>query len=411
MHDRPESVEMNRRAFVGNLLASSVGTISAFFSQPSIGHATTSPPPPTRTIVVGTGSQLSAALANALPGDHIVLNDGRYSGTFSFSRSGTPERPIVIRAANLGRAILASPITFAGSDIWLVGTTCTSDRAITIRNDRIHLLRNVFLGRAAIQLSRASECNIGYNHFNPPADPPNTTLSDIRIDLSSSDIAAGRPSRFNKIFRNLFNSRAATDPASYRNSNHGIYVFASGLSNYPATNNVIEFNLFAHDRLRPIYLKYGGNIVRFNTILRSPNYDYVGMMCCSRYGSGDQWVANHFENSHGLYIHGSNHQILGNVFAGSSPCKLYLMAGDNAGTHPPAVDCLAAGNTGRLVVGAEYYPGSGPFRFAERNRIEAHLGSVAQTGWARNTVVLATTTKAVPSAAKLSLQAVGPSAR
>lgn len=403
----PSLSRFDRRRFLQTFAAVSAGLASPFVSSTQ-GEAQTSLPPAVRTIFVSTSAQLSNALAAAMPGDHIVLADGTYTGTFQITRSGGTDRPIVIRAANLGRARLASPVTLAGSDIWLYGTTCTADRSIAILNDRIHVLRNTFLGRQAIYLYRASYCKIGYNHFNPRADDPNTSWNDIVLNLTNSDVSANRTSRFNHIFRNHFSSQPAPNPASYRNRNHGIYVATYALTNYPPTGNIIEYNLFQHDRLRPIYLKHGGNIVRGNTILQSPNYKYRGMMCNSRHGTGDQWIANYFENDYGLIINGARHTILGNVFAPILSCRLYLMAGQQSTSHPPATDCIAAGNIGMTIVGFNFYGSNGPLLLAERNRIEGNIGQVKTTQWARNNAILPTTSVALPRASKLSAQSVGP---
>jgi len=400
-------VRCDRRRFLQNVAAFSAGLAYPFVTPPP-SAAQTALPPAGRTIFVSNGAQLASALAAAMPGDHIVLNDGTYTGSFQITRSGTNAAPIVIRAANLGRAYLTGSLTLSGSDVWLYGTTCTADRSLNIRNDRISVLRNIFTGRQAIYLYRASYCQIGYNYFNPPADDPNTSWNDILLDLTNSDVAANRTSRFNHIFRNHFSSRPASNPASYQNANHGIYVATYALDNYPPTGNIIEYNLFAHDRLRPIYLKHGGNIVRGNTILSSPNYNYRGMMCNSRHGTGDQWIGNYFENDYGLIINGSSHLVLGNTFAPTSSCRLYLMAGQERTSHPPATDCVAAGNKGTTIIGFTFYGGNGPFLFAERNRVEANVGEVRQTQWARNNVISPNTSRSVPQATKLSVQSVGP---
>lgn len=74
---------------------------------------TATPPPGGRAVAVSTSAQLSAALADALPGDVITMADGtytsggvaaglviggkRYYGTFVLERSGTATAPIVLQ--------------------------------------------------------------------------------------------------------------------------------------------------------------------------------------------------------------------------------------------------------------------------------------------------------------------------
>ncbi|EYF06844.1 hypothetical protein [Chondromyces apiculatus] len=54
------------------------------------------PPPVGNTVQVSTASQLSVALANAAPGDRIVLASGTYSGHFGSTKSGTASAHIVL---------------------------------------------------------------------------------------------------------------------------------------------------------------------------------------------------------------------------------------------------------------------------------------------------------------------------
>ncbi|MEM7624865.1 MAG: right-handed parallel beta-helix repeat-containing protein [Planctomycetota bacterium] len=58
------------------------------------------------TYRVSNGAQLERALSRAKPGDAIEVADGRYAVTVVFGRSGTAQRPIVLRAANDGEAII-----------------------------------------------------------------------------------------------------------------------------------------------------------------------------------------------------------------------------------------------------------------------------------------------------------------
>jgi poly(beta-D-mannuronate) lyase len=60
-------------------------------------------------ITVSSQSQLTSALSNVAPGDIIILSDGTYSG-FTVTKSGTATSPIIIKAANLGKAIVSSGI-------------------------------------------------------------------------------------------------------------------------------------------------------------------------------------------------------------------------------------------------------------------------------------------------------------
>jgi len=78
---------------------------------------------PSRLVDVFSGTQLAAALANARPGDHIVLANGTYTnGTdFTTSVAGTAAAPIVIRAQNKLLARLTRRINFGHAYYYLWG--------------------------------------------------------------------------------------------------------------------------------------------------------------------------------------------------------------------------------------------------------------------------------------------------
>ena len=90
-------------------------------------------PAATRTIEVATTSQLNNALANAQPGDHIVLADGSYAAPNRITRSGTAQKPIVIRAANLlGARITSGTIEIDASWITWHGIDSVANGAIRL---------------------------------------------------------------------------------------------------------------------------------------------------------------------------------------------------------------------------------------------------------------------------------------
>ena len=54
--------------------------------------------------LVDSAAALTAALAQANPGDEILLRDGVYRGKFTLAQSGRAGQPIVVRAENARRA-------------------------------------------------------------------------------------------------------------------------------------------------------------------------------------------------------------------------------------------------------------------------------------------------------------------
>jgi len=71
-------------------------------------------PDPVRTVAVSTVQELQNALDNARPGDLIAVADGVYSTSeaLTLRQSGTAKHPIVIRAANRGKATITGEAGF-----------------------------------------------------------------------------------------------------------------------------------------------------------------------------------------------------------------------------------------------------------------------------------------------------------
>lgn len=110
-------------------------------SAPSLPDLTPDPPDPPdpgegegtdigtalRTVNVSNSSELADALAAAIPGDHIVLANGTYSGPGTWTRDGTLANPIVVRAANLlGASMPANAINPNGAYQTLYGIQFTT---------------------------------------------------------------------------------------------------------------------------------------------------------------------------------------------------------------------------------------------------------------------------------------------
>jgi hypothetical protein len=108
-------------------------------STPAPAPSTSSPAPtvpPTpgpsggATVRVSNGSQLKAALAAAVPGQTIELQDGSYSGNFKITTGGTASAPITLTGSRA--AVLTTPtgggngIQFTSAPYWVIkGITVT----------------------------------------------------------------------------------------------------------------------------------------------------------------------------------------------------------------------------------------------------------------------------------------------
>src|SRR5690242_17593431 len=62
-----------------------------------------------RTLSVSNAATFASAVANAQPGDKIMVADGTYATAIAVNRSGTASAPITIAARDPGQAQLTSP--------------------------------------------------------------------------------------------------------------------------------------------------------------------------------------------------------------------------------------------------------------------------------------------------------------
>jgi hypothetical protein len=116
---------MRRRHFA--LVATSAGMTVLAGQWPPSAAAATSLPGVGRTVPVETSEQLKVALSAAVPGDHIVLANGTYTGPGNFDRDGSSANPIVVRSANLlGATITATSLHPRGAHQILHGIRFTS---------------------------------------------------------------------------------------------------------------------------------------------------------------------------------------------------------------------------------------------------------------------------------------------
>jgi hypothetical protein len=121
--------------------------------------------------MINSTEQLNRALADARPGDEIVLADGDYTG-FAITRSGTSSNPIVIRAANLlGARVTSGQITVDASRVTLHGIDHVGSDGVRIgRNavaDDVKIWRCRFrdqtgTGSIAIRTDNAKRTEIAY---------------------------------------------------------------------------------------------------------------------------------------------------------------------------------------------------------------------------------------------------------
>jgi len=307
-----------------------------------------------RTNSVANNSQLTAALALAIPGDVIQLANGNYSG-FTVARGGTASNPILIRSANLGGAtnntgiikfsavsnvaLQGLTLTTSGGSltvdetaryVGMVLTNCTSCR-ITRCNFKIIGAHTgtawVMIGGPSIS-NRVDHCDFGPNavggstHFIWPvgdANIPGVTAPSDRMPFAlgygpfNPNIA-----RYTQIDHNYFHDEGSGDGEI-------MVLGAIGeTGDYQDTHTLVEYNLFSGCDGDPeiISVKSSSNTLRFNTVTNS-----AGVFSL-RAGNNDSVYGNYFfcgGTGGGVKISERDHKVFNNYIENSDTSNYPLM--------------------------------------------------------------------------------------
>lgn len=111
---------------------------------------------------------LSTVLANAQPGEVIVLAAGNYAG-FTINRDGAPGQPLVLKAAGSGVVINGELGVFNRSHVWLEGLTVNGrirfngTNHMVIRHCTVNTSATLFNGDGIVNFLRAEQAWIADN--------------------------------------------------------------------------------------------------------------------------------------------------------------------------------------------------------------------------------------------------------
>ncbi|WP_179136101.1 polysaccharide lyase 6 family protein [Paenibacillus sp. 32352] len=313
------------------MLAFPVGTVPAL-SAPA---ETASLAGEVQAVYVATPSELNAAIAEAVEGTVIVLADGTYADTaFPIAgKSGSESKPIVIRAAHQGQAVIAgssyfnvdksSYVTIQGLKFIQDATTIPAAVRLT-NSDHIRLTRNTFAltqpynknGYKWVSLEGASSHHnrIDHNEFGP------------RSDLGQMIAFQGSVmSKYDVIEYNYFHDSLA-QPVN------GGETIRAGLSGLSMTEGfaTIQYNVFdnvdSDDEI--VSVKSSGNTVRYNTFLNSKG------QVTSRHGMNNSFYGNYFRGDGvkagvgGFRIYGNDHKIYNNYMQNLTHFPIDIDSGD-----------------------------------------------------------------------------------
>ena len=305
--------------------------------------------PPLRTIAVSSLAELEEALSSAEPGDLIEVADGTYETTdrIRVKKSGTAERPIVVRARNRGGAVIAGRcgvvfdsaayVVFEGFRL----THSSESRSCELKN-----CHDVRITRNRFRLTEDSTQSIewvyitGESHHN--RIDHNLFEEKHRIGnfislhgVSKSDQPTGRASQYDRIDHNHFRNIGPR----VRNGMEAIRLGNSKMSMSSAYCSV-ESNLFENCDGDPefISVKCSDNSIRYNTCTNCEGSLVL------RHGNRSVAEGNFFfctdgkRGVGGIRVYGDDHKVINNYFEGLT----------GKGDEAPLVLCNGDTDTGPL---------------------------------------------------------------
>ncbi|HEY0714607.1 MAG TPA: polysaccharide lyase 6 family protein, partial [Polyangia bacterium] len=281
-----------------------------------------------RTVAVADAAAFTTAVAGAMPGDCLALADGDY--TFPrLTLTGTPEAPIIIRAANRGQArvpsgnielVGASHVVIEGLHVTSAGTIRFQDTSFS-RITRSRIIPSADDGGSWITTggSKTHHVRIDRNEM------ANQRMVGNMIQIGVA--VPGQVVQYIQVDRNYFHD------VNYSSGN-GWEVIRGGYSHLAPSKGylLIERNLFRNADGDPetISIKSSDAIVRYNTIR-----DTNGQITL-RHGNRAQIYGNHMINSGSggqgsIRVYGADHKIFNNYLVNSG--AINLAAGSAEGTE------------------------------------------------------------------------------
>jgi poly(beta-D-mannuronate) lyase len=326
-------------------------------------------------VLVRSMSELVSAVETCQAGTEIIMADGFYSGeTVLQSGQETAKDPLVIRAENVGKAVIGSTLTLKGSYISLIGCLFQEQGNIIIEGNGCRLSQCTFSDSKATKWVRvrpgSSSIEIDHNLFE------NKTINQTEKSCQLMQIIVLNQDERHHIHHNLFRDI----PQGSGNGYETLQLITKGNPFDPPPgdcNTVIENNLFVrcNGEAEVISVKSNGNLLRGNTfracrgslVFRHGDNNTATQNCFfgdGEDGSGgirlqgtDQVVANNYFNGLGqfgigmmdgtpddLYIQVERAQILFNTFVN---CRPSMVIGISHPRHPKGTtpkDCMIAGN-------------------------------------------------------------------
>jgi len=273
-------------------------------------------------------SELHKAVLGANPGDVIILDDGIFSdGAIQISIKGTSTKPIIIKAKNIGKAIVTVPVKIDGEFLSVEGISFLGQGNLEISGKNCRISRcnwsDVKSGKWLRVLAGSSQIEIGHNLFE---NKTNNREMDRNCQLIQ--IVVRNENEQHHIHHNFFRE------IPKGKTGNGFETMQLITENNPfdppggRSNSVIEDNLFirCNGEAEIISVKSNGNIIRRNTFRAC-----AGSLVL-RHGDNNVVTGNFFfgdgeKNSGGVRIQGTDQIVANNYFDGLGQLSLGMMDG------------------------------------------------------------------------------------
>jgi len=325
----------SRRALLVAGAAVAVG-VPASLAWPSL--AATAP----RTVTVSSVASLASAVANANPGDRILVADGAYAAGFKVTRSGTATAPITIAAQNPGRAQITTPDAIQlgkVSHVVIQGFTFTGNGGLDVpaAAAAVRITRNTFASNksGAFLTVAADDTEVDHNAFL------NKSTAGVYLQVNGPG-AHGMAQRVHIHHNYFFNHHFGG-----ANGGESIRLGLSGRQHGDA-QALVEYNLFekANGDSEALSVKSSNNTIQYNTFLNGRG------TLSLRHGWGTLVQGNFIiGGTSGIRFFGNNHTIINNVVEGTTGQALEIGGGEirddtNSTTaHEAADHCVVEFNT------------------------------------------------------------------
>ncbi len=277
-------------------------------------------PATARTVEVASSGALSDALESVRGGTTLVLADGTYDGDFTLQVRATPEAPVVVRAANPGKAVVASGsaiVVESSAHVVVAGLTFRSGASTLLKlesSNNVRVTHNTFdRGAGGEESSKwlyiggvdSHHNRVDHNTFRNKTDPGNyLTLDGSETQVSQHDRIDHN--RFSKI-----GPRAENEKEAVRLGWSDISM-SSGFT-------VFEYNLLEECDGDPevVSVKASDMTIRYNTVRRSQG------VVSLRHGDRNSLYGNVIlgegrPGTGGIRIYGVDNRVFNNYVAGTT---------------------------------------------------------------------------------------------